>query len=169
MRIRNGYYQCGMLFFYKNIFGKAITTLVFDINDLIWKKKGQNAIVPAWKMIYVFTPHDYKINKRKIVYLMNSSMLGKILKCEIQGKKVYMLVLYKIGLESFISKQFTYFELESTYHDIALGFSKRIYANCYISQGEGYHREECEEEDLKKYFRGNNFYKYNFRRRGIHD
>ena len=165
MKGKKRYFQSGMLFFYKNDFGRIITTMVYDINDLIWRIKGPNAFVPTWKIIYILTIDDYKHNKKKIVHLMNSSIYGKILKCEIQGRKVYMLVLYKIGLEKFISKKYENFKLGNAYQNIELGFSKRIYANCYISQGEGYHREECDEKELRKYFCGDNFYKYNFGRR----
>lgn len=169
MKSKKRYYKSGMLFFYKNNLDRIITTLVYDTNDVIWKIKGPNAFVPAWKVIYIFTINDYKLNKMKIIHLMNSSAFGKILKCEIQGRKVYMLVLYKIGTEKLVSKKCKYFKLENTYQDFTLGFSKRIYANCYVSQGEGYHREECDEKELTKYFCGDNFYKYNFRRRSVND
>lgn len=55
-RIKNYYFQDGMIYFFKNFFWRAVITLCFDINDYLWKRHHRNLLKksPAWKIMYIF-------------------------------------------------------------------------------------------------------------------
>lgn len=160
---RKYYYQYGMLYFYKNNFVRTMTTFVFDVNDMLWKKHIKLIkYSPSWKIAYIFTEDDYKTNLKRISKLISKNAFGKVLEIYIDDTLFIMVLFYVIGNEKrIVSSVYNGFELSrGSYSKKKLYHSKKVNVNAFISQGEGWHRDETEKNKLDIYFCGVNNYKY---------
>lgn len=158
------YIQQGMIYFYSSKAYKTITTLLFDINNYFWTHKFYSVLkyIPVWKLCYLFSEADFRKKIKGSRNILTKKCLGKVLQITINEESYIMLLLYCIGNEKIVLRKHTklkcFFVIDN--NTPSLDFSKRIDYNSYISQGEGGHRYECEEQDLSTVFVGENYYKY---------
>lgn len=161
IKTKNSYYSSGMQYFYKNKLTRSVITFIYDLNWYCWNHKIKvYPYIPTWKIMYLYTTDDYYKNIYSINRLIKNSDMGKVLRCNVCGKDVFMIVIYTIN-NRWMDKIIPSCVMNSNeYSKLNLDFSKKIRNNVYISQGEGMHRYDCNRSELNKYFTGKNYYRY---------
>ena len=158
------YIQDEMLYFYSATLYKRFVTLAFDLNNYLWHHKlfCFQKYVPAWKLSYLFTEQDFERIMKDNSELLKKFYFGKVIRLIIDNTPVIILLFYCVGNEQHIyRKHIRYKKKFSVNHtSLKLDFSKKIDNNCFISQGEGFHRYECDSKKLSSLFTGKNYYKY---------
>lgn len=163
-QISKSYIQDEMLYFYSATMYKLFVTLVFDLNNFLWYHKlfCFQKYIPAWKLSYLFTERDFERIMKDNSEPLKKFCFGKVVRLIIGDTPFIMLLFYCVGNEQHIYKRHIRYKKEFSVNYICpqLDFSKKIDNNCFISQGEGFHRYECNSKKLFSLFTGKNYYKY---------